>query len=175
MKSVRGTVQTVALNIVVLTMLLTYALSRSFCKAFAEANSRSCSKLSPLYRAFATAPPTGCGENTDEVVTVQQLKSIMASNNFQLFDVRELTEYQAGHIPGAVNVPLGDLEVSLKLPTETFTQRFGVQAPLKEDDNIVFNCRSGVRSGQALGIARRLGFSKAKHLEGGYSAWENSN
>ncbi|XP_055010214.1 thiosulfate:glutathione sulfurtransferase isoform X2 [Boleophthalmus pectinirostris] len=107
-----------------------------------------------------------------DVVTVAQLKSMLTSKNVQLFDVRRPDEFQAGHIPTAVNIPLDGLEVSLNLPSEKFEQTFHVKAPAKEDDNIVFSCRSGVRSGQALDIARHLGFSKARHLQGGYLEWE---
>lgn len=169
-----SSVKTSVLFCFVFTMMLTLSL-RSFCQALTEINRGACPTLTPLYRALTTTitPPTRCG-HPDEVVTVPQLKSMMARMKVQLFDVREPSEYQAGTIPGAVNLPLGDLELSLKLPSETFEQRFGVNAPGKEDDNIVFSCRSGVRSGQALGIARLLGFSKARHLEGGYKAWEEA-
>lgn len=53
-----------------------------------------------------------------------------------------------------------NLEESLKLSPEHFEQRFEVKAPGKDDDNIVFHCRSGKRSATALGIAYQLGFSK---------------
>ncbi|KAK7879008.1 hypothetical protein WMY93_030761 [Mugilogobius chulae] len=149
----------VSVNSVVLIMFLTVAFSRGLCQAFTEVNRRSYSTLSPFFRTFTTTPtPTGCGDA--DVVTVNQLKSMLASKNVQLFDVRRPDEYEAGHIPTAVNVPLDDLEVSLKLSSEAFQQKFQVKAPAKEDANIVFNCRSGVRSGTALETARGLGFTK---------------
>lgn len=52
------------------------------------------------------------------------------------------------------------VEESLKLPPESFMQKFEVKAPGKDDDNIVFNCRTGVRSGEALAIARQMGFHR---------------
>ncbi|XP_072307457.1 thiosulfate:glutathione sulfurtransferase [Eucyclogobius newberryi] len=155
----------------VLMMLLTHAFSRSFCQVLTEINRRSYPTLSSCLRTSATVPP-GCADTDNDVVTVSQLKSMLTSKNVQLFDVRGSDEYLAGHIPSAVNMPLSDLEVSLKLSSETFEQKFQVKAPAKEDDNIVFNCRSGVRSGQALDIARQLGYSKARHLQGGFSEWE---
>ncbi|KAJ0022916.1 hypothetical protein NQD34_015050 [Periophthalmus magnuspinnatus] len=160
-----------SVNIVGLIML-TSALSRAFCQVLTEGNRRSYPTLSHFFRTFGTTPPTRCGDTNDSVVTVSQLKAMLDSKNAQLFDVRRPDEFQAGHIPSAVNILLDDLEVSLKLPSETFEQKFQVKAPAKTDDNIVFNCRSGVRSGQALDIARRLGFSKARHLQGGFNEWE---
>ncbi|XP_073687297.1 thiosulfate:glutathione sulfurtransferase [Garra rufa] len=105
-------------------------------------------------------------------VSYEQLKSMLASHSVQLFDVRNPDEFQAGRIPDSVNIPLGQLEESLKLPPQQFQQQFGVKAPGKEDDNIVFHCRSGKRSLTALEIAHRLGFSKARHFAGGYIDWE---
>ncbi|XP_030253497.1 thiosulfate:glutathione sulfurtransferase isoform X2 [Sparus aurata] len=106
------------------------------------------------------------------VVTYSQLKTMLSNRNIQLFDVRNPDEYQAGRIADAVNIPLGHLEESLKLSPERFQQKFEVRAPGKDDDNIVFHCRSGKRSSQALDIARQLGFSRARHYKGGYSEWE---
>ncbi|KAI3355281.1 hypothetical protein L3Q82_018129 [Scortum barcoo] len=105
------------------------------------------------------------------VVTYAQLKTMLSNRDIQLFDVRNLDEYQAGHIPAAVNIPLGNLEESLKLSPELFKLMFEVKPPEKDDTNIVFHCRSGKRSSKALDIARQLGFSRARHYEGGYSEW----
>lgn len=105
------------------------------------------------------------------MVTYQQLKTMLSNRNIQLFDVRNPDEYQAGHIADAVNIPLDNLEESLKLSPEGFQQKFEVKAPEKDDENIVFHCRSGKRSAKALDIARHMGFSRARHYEGGYSEW----
>ncbi|XP_010792273.1 thiosulfate sulfurtransferase/rhodanese-like domain-containing protein 1 [Notothenia coriiceps] len=105
------------------------------------------------------------------VVTYSQLKTMLSSGNIQLFDVRNPDEYQAGHISDSVNIPLGSLEESLKLSSEQFQQTFDIKPPGKDDDNIVFHCKSGSRSSKALDIARRLGFSRSRHYKGGYSEW----
>ncbi|XP_051543744.1 thiosulfate:glutathione sulfurtransferase isoform X3 [Myxocyprinus asiaticus] len=105
-------------------------------------------------------------------VTYEQLKAMLANHSVQLFDVRNPDEFQAGRIPDSTNIPLGQLEESLKLPPQQFEVQFKVKAPKKEDDNIVFHCRSGKRSLSALEIAHRLGFIKARHYAGGYIDWE---
>lgn len=46
----------------------------------------------------------------------------------------------------------------MKLSPERFQQKFEVRAPKKEDDNLVFHCKSGIRGAKALDIARQLGF-----------------
>ncbi|KAK1807009.1 hypothetical protein P4O66_004845 [Electrophorus voltai] len=98
--------------------------------------------------------------NRDSVVTHKQLKTMLANHSVQLFDVRNPDEFQAGRIPDSVNIPLGQLEESLKLSPELFEKCYTVKAPKKEDDNIVFHCQRGRRSLTALAIAHRLGFSR---------------
>ncbi|XP_046879363.1 thiosulfate:glutathione sulfurtransferase [Hypomesus transpacificus] len=109
--------------------------------------------------------------DSESVVSYEQLKNMLSNRNIQLFDVRNPDEYLAGRIPDAVNIPLGELEESLKLSPGHFKQTFQVPAPLKDDDNIVFHCKSGNRSVKALGIAYNLGFTRARHYKGGYSEW----
>ncbi|XP_017261934.3 thiosulfate:glutathione sulfurtransferase [Kryptolebias marmoratus] len=165
------------LNLPVFVML-SLVLSRSFCQAVTEVNRRSYPTLASFVRSFSASSPTCCS-NQEEVVIVDeasvvslpQLKTMLSSHNIQLFDVRRPDEYEAGRIPQAVNVPLDNLEESLQLSPAHFLQKFEVKAPRREDDNIVFHCRTGVRSSKALGIARQLGFNKARHYRGGYSEW----
>ncbi|CAK6972882.1 thiosulfate:glutathione sulfurtransferase [Scomber scombrus] len=115
--------------------------------------------------------PAGAKFLPASVVTYFQLKTMLANHDVQLFDVRNPDEYQAGHIQDAVNIPLSSLEDSLKLSPERFQQKFEVRAPRKDDDNLVFHCKSGIRGSKALDIARQLGFSRARHYKGGYSEW----
>ena len=72
-------------------------------------------------------------------------------------DVREPREFAAGHLAGAVNLPLGELprrytEIPLEFP-------------------VVFVCRSGVRSRAACELAAAAGIRSPLHLEGGLLAW----
>lgn len=55
---------------------------------------------------------------------------------------------------------MGQLADVLKLSPEDFKNQFGVDKPKEDDENIVFHCRSGVRSKNALLIARELGLPK---------------
>ncbi|XP_037549823.1 thiosulfate:glutathione sulfurtransferase [Nematolebias whitei] len=162
-------------------MMLSLVLSRSFCQVVTEVNRRSCPTLASFIRSFSTSGSTCCSGKQEEVpevivdeasvVTLPQLKTMLANHSIQLFDVRRPDEYAAGRIPQAVNIPLDTLEESLQLAPAHFLQKYEVKAPRKEDDNIVFHCRTGVRSSKALLIARRLGFHKARHYKGGYVEW----
>ncbi|GEL97304.1 rhodanese-like domain-containing protein [Cellulomonas terrae] len=73
-----------------------------------------------------------------------------------LLDVRERSEWNAGHAPRAVHVPLGEIE---KAPRR-----------LKQDAPVVVMCASGMRSRTAAKHLRTLGFA-ATSLSGGIAAW----
>ena len=73
-----------------------------------------------------------------------------------LLDVREQSEWHAGHTPGARHVPLGELE--------------GKIGALPLDRRVVVACRSGNRSAQATALLVRSGF-EAVNLNGGMRAW----
>ncbi|KAM6900468.1 thiosulfate:glutathione sulfurtransferase [Xenentodon cancila] len=168
--------------------MLSSVLSRGFCQVLTEAHFRSYPTFSSFIRTFSASNPTCGGSGADEigaqicpflcfllnsasVVTYAQLKTMLSNRDIQLFDVRTPDEYQAGRIPEAVNIPLDTLEESLKLPPDHFEEKFQTKTPGKNDDNIVFHCKSGNRSGKALSIAYQLGFYRARHYKGGYSEW----
>ena len=51
------------------------------------------------------------------------------------------------------------LRETLSLPTETFEYLFNRKKP-SSDDLIIFSCQMGVRSGKAVHIANKIGFTK---------------
>jgi sulfur-carrier protein adenylyltransferase/sulfurtransferase len=75
----------------------------------------------------------------------------------RLVDVREPREFAAGHLPGALNIPVGEVERRL--------------AEIPREATPVFMCRSGARSLAASRLALRGGFDNAAHLDGGLLAW----
>jgi adenylyltransferase/sulfurtransferase len=78
-----------------------------------------------------------------------------------LIDVREPHEFEAGHLPEAVNAPIGQLE---SWGEPRVAQLCAGRYP-------VFLCRSGARSERAAAVARRAGLGAYAHLEGGMLAW----
>ena len=81
----------------------------------------------------------------------------MVEGGARLVDVRTPQEFAEGHLPGAVNIPLDQLE-----------RRVGeIGAP---DTKVVLYCRTGRRSAQAEGLLRARGFQDVLNL-GGMSAW----
>jgi rhodanese-related sulfurtransferase len=83
------------------------------------------------------------------------------TRDWLVIDVREPDEYAAGHIEGAVNIPLREILKNLDaLPN-------GKTAP------ILLYCHSQKRATHALVILHELGYLKVFNLEGGYAAYED--
>ncbi|XP_010900357.1 thiosulfate sulfurtransferase/rhodanese-like domain-containing protein 3 [Esox lucius] len=104
-------------------------------------------------------------------VSYKQLKKMLASQTSVVIDVREpweLREY--GHIPGSINVPLGQVNVALQLKPEEFKETYGGDKP-QPTDHVVFSCLAGVRSKTALDTAISLGYKDVQHYAGGWQDW----
>ena len=96
-----------------------------------------------------------------EPVTRDELLARADDGSVVVLDVRPSEEYAAGHIPGAISVPLAELEARLdSLPT---------------DAQIVAYCRGPycVLAPQALGLLRRHGFN-ARRLQDGLPEWRRA-
>lgn len=78
-------------------------------------------------------------------------------------DLREPAEFAAGHVGGAKNVPLGQLESKLAGTVKNKA------LPL------ILVCQTGARSGRAVAIAKKLGYEQAQSLAGGLGAWKTAN
>jgi rhodanese-related sulfurtransferase len=78
-------------------------------------------------------------------------------------DVCEAEEFAAGHVGGAKNVPVGQLEQRLPEVVKNKT------VPL------ILVCASGARANRALGVAKKLGYDKAQVLAGGLKSWKEAN
>ncbi|CAB1423513.1 unnamed protein product [Pleuronectes platessa] len=117
-----------------------------------------------LYRGFTSAP-------TSTDVTYEQLKQLLAGRKAVVIDVREpweLREY--GFIPGAINIPLGQVNTALQLVPDDFREKYGGEMP-EQTDNIVFTCLAGIRSERAVKEAASLGYKDIYHYPGGWKDW----
>ncbi len=64
-----------------------------------------------------------------------------------------------GMIPSAVNIPLTMLGESLQLDPEAFKAEYGYDKP-KEDQQVIFYCRKGLRITAASALAKHYGFKE---------------
>jgi len=106
------------------------------------------------------APSASAAHDGVRRLTPRSLRALLdpgAAAAPPLIDVRERWEYDTGHLPGAVNIPLSDLP-----------QRF---AEIPRAGGAVFICRSGGRSMRACTMALAAGVASPANLEGGLLAW----
>ena len=101
--------------------------------------------------------------NVDSVPEVdhQAAAAAYAAGSALFVDVREADEWAAGHIPGAVHIPLGDLPHRV--------------AELPPARDLVLVCHSGGRSFAATAFLLRQGYAGAANLDGGMVSWQAAN
>jgi len=105
-------------------------------------------------------PPELCSVEILQTVrrlSARELRAQLRDSKLVLIDVREPHEYQAGKLPGSINIPVAQLANRLH--------------DLPSSRSPVFLCRSGARSLTACAIASRAGIQFVAHLEGGLLAW----
>ncbi len=78
-------------------------------------------------------------------------------------DVREEKEYKAGHIKGARNIPVNQLDKHIH-EIEKY----------KETDMVVY-CDNGMRASRMNGKLKKQGFQKLNTIAGGLANWEKAN
>ena len=87
---------------------------------------------------------------------IEVKQKLEAGADLHLIDVREVTEVEAGHIPGVTNIPLGLLEYRMH--------------ELDKNTSYIMVCRSGGRSGQATAFLEAQGFD-VTNMTGGMLEW----
>jgi hydroxyacylglutathione hydrolase len=89
-------------------------------------------------------------------VQPDELQAMLASGA-ELVDVRNSSEYVAGHLSGAANLPLGRLAERLD--------------ELPRDRMLVVHCQAGGRASVAASLLAARGFTDVRHLAGDYAGW----
>ena len=116
------------------------------------------------YEQFCGIPQAQAAEAAESLVpsiSATELKAKLdRGDRFVLVDVREPFEYDICRISAARLIPLGQLPSRM--------------SELDSADEIVLQCKSGVRSARALKLLQEAGFGKLLNLEGGILAWSDS-
>lgn len=103
----------------------------------------------------------GCGQQTDAAyrqISQEEAKEMMDAGDAVVLDVREQSEYDEGHIPGAVLLPVGsiDEDTAAVIPEKSAT--------------VLVYCRSGNRSKTAAAALAELGYTGVSEF-GGINTW----
>lgn len=106
---------------------------------------------------------TGCGANgsdsTYQQITQEEAKEMMDNEEVIILDVREQDEYDSGHIPGAILLPVG-----------TIDEDTAAEAIPEKDSTVLVYCRSGNRSKTASSTLAELGYTNVYEF-GGIDTW----
>ena len=93
----------------------------------------------------------------------QDMVQLMNREKATVIDVCSPEEFAQGHVIGAKNLPLGDLDA--KLP----------QLVKNKSTPVVMVCQVGARSARAVATAKKLGYENVQSLAGGLKAWQAAN
>lgn len=88
---------------------------------------------------------------------------LMDDDGLLILDVREASEYAAGHLPHALHIPLSALKSRMN------------ELDKYKHKTVLAYCRSGARSNTACRQLKKAGFEKPHNLAGGVIAWGNAN
>ena len=105
----------------------------------------------------------GCSGNTADSsyqqITQEEAKEMMDTQDVVILDVREQNEYDGGHIPGAVLLPVG-----------TIDEAAAAEVIPDKDSTVLVYCRSGNRSKTASSKLAELGYTNIYEF-GGINTW----
>lgn len=96
-------------------------------------------------------------------VGVNEAVQLINHKDAVVVDVREVSEYNSGHVPHSRHIPLGALG------------KRHVELERYKNRPLLVVCRSGARSGSACGMLRKYGFEEVYNLSGGVGAWQHAN
>ena len=105
----------------------------------------------------------GCGRNAADgayrQISQEEAKEMMDNQEVIILDVREQDEYDGGHIPGAVLLPVG-----------TINEETAAGVIPEKDATVLVYCRSGNRSKTASSTLAELGYTSIYEF-GGINTW----
>ena len=94
---------------------------------------------------------------TTGTVALSDVSGRMEAHDATLLDVRSPGEWEAGHVPGSVNIPLGDLDQRVNdIPR----------------GSIIVHCQSGARAAIAASVLTARGFDDVRLFPGGFAEWK---
>ena len=106
---------------------------------------------------------TACGAGSSEAgyqkISQEEAKEMMDAGEVLILDVREQDEYDGGHIPGAVLLPLGSI-----------SEESAARVIPEKDATVLVYCRSGSRSKKAAKALAELGYTGIYEF-GGIRTW----
>jgi hydroxyacylglutathione hydrolase len=94
---------------------------------------------------------------TIPTLTAAEVSSQLGSGRVVLLDVRAPAEWKSGHVPGSLNLPLGDLDLRLQ--------------EIPRGSILIVHCQTGGRAAIAASLLRARGFGDVRLFAGGFAEW----
>lgn len=115
--------------------------------------------------------------NTDKKeISYAELKELVGkSATLFLVDVRGKEEYDKGHIPGSVHIPVDTVEAAFSLSPEHFKAKYGVTKPQTDASELIFHCQMGRRGAVATNKAQEMGYKNARNYPGAFKEWSEKH
>jgi len=95
-------------------------------------------------------------------ITTRDLKDWLSEEDVKVIDIRERDEFVQGHLPNAVFIPRGYLELQIE------------QSQPDRSKPVVLYCAGGVRSALAARNLKEMGYEHVYSLIGGFNSWKNA-
>jgi phage shock protein E len=95
-------------------------------------------------------------------VSVEEFDKLRADKSAVVLDVRTKKEFEAGHIPGAMNLDINAPDFHEKI------------AKLDKSKTYLVHCAAGVRSAKACNAMDKLSFTNLVNLDAGLNAWQKA-
>jgi rhodanese-related sulfurtransferase len=109
--------------------------------------------------ALIAMAPVSCSAKFTNVTAQEAHDMMQQDDSLVVIDVRSQAEYNSGHIPGTLLIPLDELESRI--------DEFDTPTP------ILVYCQIGVRSEEAADILISHGFQQVHNLDGGFDSWQD--
>jgi len=88
-----------------------------------------------------------------------------------IVDARTEDEFAAGRIPGAINIPLSEVEFAFSMPEEKFMKSFGISKPGLAD-LFITSCKVGGRAAKMRDKLIQMGYTGVQAYGGSFAEWE---
>lgn len=115
--------------------------------------------LSSLWVALVVALLVHRNRAAGPSVTAQQAVMLINRSNAILVDIRDKKDFDAGHVVGAIHIPLNKLGTRV-----TELEKY-------KTDPVIVACRLGQHSADAVKVLKSAGFAQVLRLSGGMTEW----
>ncbi|UZD21435.1 MBL fold metallo-hydrolase [Algoriphagus halophytocola] len=114
--------------------------------------------LDNIYGFIEDVSSLGQELQTADLIGLEEFKDLLGKEEVQVVDVRNTTEFQTGHVPGADHVFVGTLENNLD--------------KISKNKPVLIHCQSGDRAAIAYSLLRKNGFDQVKNYSAGMKEWK---